>query len=84
MKKFYFNLKYFAVTAILIFMGVAIAAESMGPGQDRDVMERAKSKRYRNGAEEGELRVQAQLYKPQRKVAPVIEKSEDENEQDRD
>jgi hypothetical protein len=48
--------------------------------QDRDILENAKRKNYVNGAEESELRVQAQLQKPQRKISPVIEKKESENE----
>lgn len=53
--------------------------------QDREVMEKAKSHSYRGGAEEGELRVQAQLVKPQRKIAPVIDKREvDKESQDHD
>ncbi len=53
--------------------------------QDREVMERAKSHNYRGGAEEGELRVQAKLPKAQRKIAPVIDKTDTEKEsQDHD
>ena len=53
--------------------------------QDREVMEKAKSKSYKGGAEEGELRVQAQLQKPQRKIAPVVDKRETDKEtQDHD
>lgn len=52
--------------------------------QERDIVERAKAKKYVNGAEEGELKVQAQLQKPQRKIAPVIEKVEADPTTDRD
>lgn len=52
--------------------------------QERDVVEKAKAKKYENGAEEGELKVQATLVKPQRKIAPVIEKVESESQNDRD
>lgn len=53
--------------------------------QNRDLMEQAKSRRYRGGSEEGELRVQAQLPKPQRKISPVVDKREMEKESpDRD
>ena len=53
--------------------------------QNRELMERAKSRNYKGGSEEGELRVQAQLPKPQRKIAPVIDKKETDNEsQDHD
>lgn len=48
--------------------------------QDREVLEKAKSRNYKGGGEEGELRVQAQLPKPQRKIAPVIDKKELEKE----
>ena len=52
--------------------------------QERDIFEKGKSKKYENGAEESELQVQIQLFKPQRKIAPVIEKTEEENSIDRD
>lgn len=53
--------------------------------QDREIMERAKSHSYRGGAEEGELRVQAKLVKAQRKIAPVIDKTDaDKESQDHD
>ena len=53
--------------------------------QNRELMEKAKSRNYRGGSEEGELRVQAQLPKPQRKIAPVIDKKETDTEsQDHD
>jgi hypothetical protein len=48
--------------------------------QDREIYERAKSHSYKGGAEEGELRVQAQLPKAQRKIAPVVERAEDDKE----
>jgi hypothetical protein len=52
--------------------------------QERDIFEKAKSKKYENGAEESELQVQIQLFKPQRKIAPVIEKTEEDQSNDRD
>lgn len=58
----------------LFYFGLANASENQF--QDREVLENAKRKNYVNGAEESELRVQAQLQKPQRKISPVIEKKE--------
>ncbi len=53
--------------------------------QDQEIIAKAKSHNYRGGAEEGELRVQALLPKAQRKIAPVIDKTETEPEsQDHD
>jgi hypothetical protein len=60
----------------------AQASENMG--QDKEVMERAKAHRYKGGAEEGELRVQGQLAKPQRKIAPVVDRNEDKESQEHD
>ena len=48
--------------------------------QNRELMEKAKSRSYKGGSEEGELRIQAQLPKPQRKIAPVIDKKDMEKE----
>jgi hypothetical protein len=49
--------------------------------QDTDIIEKAKSHSYKGGLEEGELRVQAQLAKPQRKISPVVDRKEtDEKE----
>lgn len=62
----------------LFFSTLASANENQF--QDRDILENAKRKNYVNGAEESELRVQAQLQKPQRKISPVIEKKESDNE----
>ena len=58
----------------LFYFGLVNASENQF--QDREVLENAKRKNYVNGAEESELRVQAQLQKPQRKISPVIEKKE--------
>lgn len=52
--------------------------------QDRDVIEKAKTRNYKGGSEDGELRVQAQLPKPQRKIAPVVEKDNEKETQDHD
>ncbi len=53
--------------------------------QNRELIEKAKAHRYKGGSEEGELRVQAQLPKPQRKISPVIDKKEnDPDGQDHD
>lgn len=52
--------------------------------QDQKVVEKVKQKKYLNGAEEGELQIQAQLYKPQRKISPVVEKVEEEHSNERD
>ena len=71
-------LKATLVILSLFFFGLAIANENQF--QDRDILENAKRKNYVNGAEEGDLRVQAQLQKPQRKISPVIEKKESDNE----
>ena len=75
-------LKFGVVLCLITFGTVVRAIEPVV--QDRDVMEKAKGKKYRNGAEEGELRVQAQLYKPQRKIAPVVDKKEAEPNQEHD
>ncbi len=54
-------------------------------GQDRKVVDIAKGKKYRNGAEEGELQIQPQLTSPQRKISPVIVKDlEEEKSEERD
>lgn len=52
--------------------------------QERDVFENAKSKKYEGGAEESDLQVQVQLFKPQRKIAPVVEKTDEQQAMDRD
>jgi hypothetical protein len=52
--------------------------------QERDIFENAKGKKYEGGAEESELQVQVQLFKPQRKIAPVVEKTDDQQSSDRD
>lgn len=52
--------------------------------QDSETLEIAKGKLYLNGAEEGELRVQGLIIKPQRKISPVIEKRETESESSAD
>jgi hypothetical protein len=52
--------------------------------QEREIFEKAKSKKYEGGAEDSDLQVQIQLVKPQRKIAPVIEKSEEQQSSDRD
>lgn len=52
--------------------------------QDLKIVEKVKQKKYLNGAEEGELQIQAQLYKPQRKISPVVEQPEEDPSSDRD
>ncbi len=47
---------------------------------DRAVMEKARTKSYKGGGEEGELRVQAQLPQPQRKISPIIDRKNSEKE----
>lgn len=79
--------KLFGSTLFVNFLslGVAFPTFSAEPAvQDREVIEKAKGKKYRNGAEEGELQVQGQLHKPQRKIAPVIDRKETETSQDHD
>jgi len=71
-----------AFLSLLFLTNVSFSAEPSV--QDRDIIEKAKGKKYRGGAEEGELRVQAQLFKPQRKIAPIIDKKEAEPNQDHD
>lgn len=71
--------------AFLSILFLALVSFSAEPSvQDRDIMEKAKGKKYRGGAEEGELRVQAQLFKPQRKISPVVDKKEAEPSQEHD
>lgn len=65
---------------LLSFFYFGLANANENQFQDRDILENAKRKNYVNGAEESELRVQAQLQKPQRKISPVIEKKESDNE----
>lgn len=76
--------KNFLVIAFCILAASLGVANEQDSGQDRDVIERAKSKKYVNGAEEGELRVQAQVFKPQRKIAPVIDKKETDSNLEHD
>ncbi len=53
--------------------------------QDQEIIDRAKNRIYRGGAEEGELRIQAQLPQTLRKINPIVEKDEMEKEsQDHD
>ncbi len=52
--------------------------------QDLRIVEKVKQKKYLNGAEEGELQIQAQLHKPQRKISPVVERPEEDQPADRD
>jgi len=73
----------FLVASIFVFSATTRASNET-VSQDREVMERAKSRTYRNGAEEGDLQVQGQVHKPQRKIAPVIEKKETETNQEHD
>lgn len=65
---------------ILNTIPISLSFANENEFQDREILESAKRKNYVNGAEESELRVQAQLQKPQRKISPVIEKKETENE----
>ncbi len=71
-------LKISLLSLSLFYFSFASASENQF--QDREILENAKRKNYINGPEESELRVQAQLQKPQRKISPVIEKKETENE----
>ncbi|MFN8791122.1 MAG: hypothetical protein ACK5Y2_06670 [Bdellovibrionales bacterium] len=73
----------FLVASVLAF-SMTSRASNETVSQDREVMERAKTRKYRNGAEEGDLQVQGQVHKPQRKIAPVIEKKETETNQEHD
>jgi len=52
--------------------------------QDQRIVEKVKLKKYLNGAEEGDLQIQAQLYKPQRKISPVVEAVEEDQSTERD
>ncbi len=75
-------------TMIFLFSAIGFSQEndsgtSREPAQivhDKDMQEKAKSHYYPGGAEDGELRVQAQLPKPQRKIAPVVDRHESEND----
>ncbi len=85
---------FFAVVIVMtsfVFPGFAqdeVSDVERNPAQliqNRELIERAKSRLYKGGSEEGELRVQAVLPKPQRKIAPVVDKKEMEKEsQDHD
>ncbi len=72
----------FLVTSVLAqdVMGENMDRQPAQIEQDREILEKAKARHYKGGGEEGELRVQAQLPKPQRKIAPVIDKKELEKE----
>lgn len=91
MKKLFISITFFGFFSLMNSAAWAQAEEAgmeRNPAQfvqDRDIMEKIKSHDYKGGAEEGELRVQAQLPKAQRKIAPVIDRHEIEKDnQDHD
>jgi len=74
------SIALFFVSSLFTSLVLADQAEL----QDQRIVQKVKQKKYLNGAEEGELQIQAQLFKPQRKISPVVEQPEEDQSNARD